>query len=171
MENPIRKLIFFSQSDRSIFVKLTPHTYRRFFRQKIRSAGVTSIDILSCLSCWVEDAPRREANPGRSKDDWPAWNGIGGPSKLVAGLGLRAWGQKPQAGRAQQQWLHCLVAGVERTWWRLCHLSLELRLIQTGVRFEKWADVVLFLVGVLEVPPRCVRPKKIAKEQIFVAPR
>jgi hypothetical protein len=33
------------------------------------------------------------------------------PPKLVAGLGLWAWGQKPQAGQAQQQWLHCLVAG------------------------------------------------------------
>jgi hypothetical protein len=33
-----------------------------------------------------------------------------GLPKLVAGLGLWAWGKKPQAGQAQQQWHHCLVA-------------------------------------------------------------
>jgi hypothetical protein len=90
------------------------------------------------------------------------------PPKFVAGLGSPASEQKPQAGRAQQRRLHCLVAGVERTWWRLCHLTLELRLVQTGVRFEKWADVVLSITVCwrCEVPPRRA-PKKSQKNKFL----
>jgi hypothetical protein len=65
-----------------------------------------------------------------------------------------------------KQQLHCLVAGVERTWCRLCHLTIELRLAQTGVRFEKWADVVLSTV--LSWRCRWGALQKIAKEQIFI---
>jgi hypothetical protein len=49
---------------------------------------------------------------------------------------------------------------VERTWWRLCHLSLELRLVQTGVRLKSELMLCslprsrLLSYHMLEVPPR-----------------
>jgi hypothetical protein len=55
-----------------------------------------------------------------------------------------------------------------------CHFFFKLRLVQLGVRFEKWADVVLsasilsFIISYVGGAPE-ERPKKIAKEQIFIA--
>jgi hypothetical protein len=49
---------------------------------------------------------------------------------------------------------------VERKWWRLCHLSLELRLVQTGVRLKSELMLCslprsrLLSYHMLEVPPR-----------------
>jgi hypothetical protein len=114
-----------------------------------------SIDISLCLSRWVKDAPRWEANPGvKTIDQLETASEVGLP-KLVAGLGLRVQGHKPQAAASMSC---CLLE-----WRGHGEGCVTFHLVLTGMRFEKWADAVLFPHHVGGAPK--VNPKKSLKNK------
>jgi hypothetical protein len=158
MKNPIKKLIFF-QPIRFQHLATIDAPFRRFFRKKIWS-GVTTIDISSCLSI-------KSSSNTNDMGRYRPYSSLGHRLRMECLIKVMQYFNKHLSMDDYQNLkrrLHCLVAGVERTWWRLCQLTLELRLVQTGVRFEKWADVVLSIV--LEVPPRRA-PEKSQKNKFL----